>query len=325
MQHPPHLLSLPTEIQQLIAAHTPYNGLRALRFAHRTFATLISTSHLATARDHLRASLAHSERHGLSFPADALRHTNAYLDLISAPSSGLSLETCTLSCYAYPTPTAYHSKRPTRVTPRTLPLGTHPHTLSTAATLHPCYSCLVLLPVSHFYTRQISNTRALGRADCAQRFCIDCAIHRGIWTVGTRIGARGSEFVVCEACLGFKAHARLSPNLGVLGGPTPVAREEFGTKLCDDCFQGKLKARKEVQDMLEISGKRVVIETGTRGVLEEARDEGTVVLGRKGRCQRCWAINHTQRAALEELEGRPLCNACWTLATAGGAGDSMFS
>lgn len=76
---------------------------------------------------------------------------------------------------------------------------------------------------------------------------------------------------------------------------------------CGECFEGIVRRRP--------TWGAVAMER--RGEVD--RDTGNVVPGearsmRSGRCQRCWAIDHTERRAHREIDGRPLCKSCWSMA-----------
>jgi hypothetical protein len=162
----------------------------------------------------------------------------------------------------------------------------------------PCYVCLKVLRREGFAYTQTHKRRGLGHSEAKSRFCLGCAVRKGIYGKRTvvRVGGRGhgkggGYKVVCVRCWGIG---------------DAVARDEWDGS--EGCCKGCVEAG--WLDDVGMDGKG----TGEGAVVRSgAIDLGEVdeVHARSTRCQRCWAIDHTQIAAVRCSGDQLLCGPCW--------------
>ena len=64
----------------------------------------------------------------------------------------------------------------------------------------PCYTCLRLLPILHFDSKQPHHSRGELNSTCRLRTCIDCCLAGNRMTVGAHFWRRGVEYAKCIIC-----------------------------------------------------------------------------------------------------------------------------
>jgi hypothetical protein len=282
--------TLPPEIILLIGDQIPYHTLHALRLTHRAFASTIQPEQLARSHQKLRTQLYEQERHNRAYPPDVLNFAYSYMD------------THNNVCVPADTPTPkrpiYLPKHRRSSVPRTLPRngnisGTHGFESSTQPTLYPCYTCLLVLPAIQFAWRQISGARAPRRSQCRNRYCVDCGIRTRRWALGTRF----DDHVICSICFDLRPKVRESVYyLWVDDKLVDKVHSPENEEMCDDC----------VEDLIRKAAKQSEVELDRRAGWNGSWPSET----RSGRCQRCWATDHTIRASQESSVGQHLCVSC---------------
>lgn len=245
--------------------------------------------------DVLHAILDHTPYHSLH----ALRLTHRTFATLITPTalktsrSALSshLRNCERTGAPYPTNLASYFKP---ANPRTVPLGSSRPTFDNVPFNNdprPCYTCLLPLPPSHFTLRLLVTF---------PRICIDCAVTTGRWPPGTRTAGH----IVCAVCGGFKPYTDRIGELSRDRGPESgnMVKPSLRRVACNDCF--------------EVMMQRAALGEGN---LDEGLSQGSQndeAQLRSGRCQRCWAIDHTERPVHREVQGRPLCEGCFAFVAA---------
>jgi len=163
-----------------------------------------------------------------------------------------------------------------------------------------CYSCFKELPRRCFARTQCTRRRSLGHRDAGLRFCMKCGVEKGKWEPGKVIKAPGGGLVVCHRCQELKK-------------TNAQARKEG---LCPDCFNRKNQAElAPSQPRIEPPRDQPVSQPQARHVPS--------IKERAGRCQRCWAIDHTEQPAMAHDGIQPLCASCFSLISGTGTGSSV--
>lgn len=161
--------------------------------------------------------------------------------------------------------------------------GAEPCHTSIVPELLPCYFCLKYVPYGNFVPSQVKRKRAFGHVKCIHRFCNDCAVRKKKWARGEIVFTGKGYFRVCERC-----------------GMVEALRRESGCgrkphKVCQKCH------------ILEHDGSK-------QEDLPSSRF-GRKLGMRAGRCQRCWAVSHEERAGEYEEGGQLMCSECFDTAT----------
>ncbi|OAP57032.1 hypothetical protein AYL99_09145 [Fonsecaea erecta] len=128
-----------------------------------------------------------------------------------------------------------------------------------------CYSCLKALPRECFVESQVTGRRSLGHHEARRRFCRTCGVTKGIWEKGTVIRDGRCTLVLCKACNNLKT-------------PTPESKNEGMCELCHHEATCEMCQRKPPESLLETAAEPRTAQPSTRAT----------------RCQRCWAISHTE-------------------------------
>ena len=199
----------------------------------------------------------------------------------------------------------------------------------------PCYICLHPLPRSSFAHTQTHASKAHGHAKARMRFCFDCGVRRGLYARGLVLRCfLGPDRVLCIKCggLGVAAKRRTgrNPNGRVdREGQKRAQVLDYGTRdgvafwvtdvrgFCVDCA-GKLKPEVDAEDVEEVVDPAGKLEQGETDAVSSSTTYGSgrSIPGkgtgeRKGRCQRCWSIDHTERPAHMFQGDQLLCQECW--------------
>ncbi len=288
----PVILTLPPEIlNQLISTLTSdpatYHTLLSLRLTHRLFATLISLT--------------------------ALKFQHALLSR------------------------HYFQNEVTSVLS-----GTYDHR-STIPDLWPCYICLHLRHRTDFSHSQTHSHHSVAHAKAHLRICLACGVRKGIYVPGTVLRCfQGPDKVVCLSCRCFGVSAKV---LGTVAGKVPPSsisaetisgREDSLASMSvpeDDVPRNALRSDREVKGLCwncaygggspssKIEGDKVrnIKQLPGEYFIEQlmgCQASGQLHFGkgtseRKGRCQRCWAVDHTGRAAQRMHGNQVLCQECW--------------
>ena len=187
-----------------------------------------------------------------------------------------------------------------------------------------CYLCLRLLPRDDFASTQLQGGRCLGHKSYAKRFCIDCGWRKKIWERGSVKGRGKRAIIVCIRCGGlnrsdppqwFKYYRVCSTKCFRIHSACWIRfNAEWPVKnwirhIESDSEWQRIKMReREESSKPERSPvtKATVIRMAHVLVTKTAST-------RRTRCQRCWAINHTQK--LTWLLGSVLCKDCELVAT----------
>jgi len=150
-----------------------------------------------------------------------------------------------------------------------------------------CYSCFSELPRERFANSQVTKRRDYGHRRGWRRFCEECGVKRGFWVKGTVLrGHSGGEVkVVCVRC-------------GKLRVTDSTALQKSMCQMCHN---------------VELDGTEVLRGNGKEkhALIDVGQQEEKGMLKRMGRCQRCWAIDHTIKAfAVRGESGELLCERC---------------
>lgn len=353
--------SLPWELVIVLLENMPYHTLVSLRQVNRQFSRLITIRVLADAHARLAFQLERCEQHQTEFPAYLVEITEPYreyffksdqnnvetdngpraLSTPTHPDSLLrskSLPGTAPGTLLHSLPKYRNATDDLATTPQVLPLSYHGHLhppLLLPLTV-PCYSCLLLLPATHFSPRQISNKRRPGGSDCARRCCCDCATFSGKWQGGTYIGASGHwlrryhEYnwvvrIICVECNVFVndwtinrkncltgrlcAKCRKNRYLNLKANLSPTCRA-WQHELQARGIEARVWIRKLAEESWDMRSARPSANRNASIVFRTDLEKYM----RVGRCQRCWAIDHTEREPKGKVDGRPLCEQCLSLA-----------
>ncbi|KAK4945143.1 hypothetical protein LTR10_015569 [Elasticomyces elasticus] len=166
----------------------------------------------------------------------------------------------------------------------------------TKATRLNCYACLQNLPRECFTDSQVMGRRSLGHKDAKKRFCKVCGVKKGIWERGTTVKESKHTWIVCKGCAAIvKADARY----------------KRGGVCSADCFARVEHFNLDAEIGSSTTEDRPLISSPPVTAIADLVACGTSST-RATRCQRCWSINHTQKAADGAL-GIHLCKDCETL------------
>ena len=216
---------------------------------------------------------------------------------------------------------------------------------STSPDFWPCYICLHLHPLTNFAHSQSHIRKSLAHVSARLRFCLSCGVRKGIYVPGLRVRRfQGPDKVVCLSCRRFGTHANVSGKVAVkllqrfkaaemmssAPGSSPADMPDDVPKnavkvddkaivsgLCRECVYGggshaneaeadENKVRKSkrwpgayfVERLLALESSRQRVFHTSTGEL-------------RGRCQRCWDVDHTERAVHRVYGGQLFCRACW--------------
>ena len=206
---------------------------------------------------------------------------------------------------------------------------------STLVSDWPCYVCLLALPARCFAKKQIRGRRTFGHKHAAKRVCLDCGVKIGWYVAGMEVtcggGLKGkggvrTGFLRCGAGIGHFENqgagtGESGKGCGKLSvvGPREMKRarmmERAGT--IDKMFY-QMGVRREMlldccrwKEVSEVDGEGVERSPETQASQDLATVLGNTGTMRQGRCQRCWAIDHTSREAEGTgMKGEPLCGGC---------------
>lgn len=108
---------------------------------------------------------------------------------------------------------------------------------------------------------------------------------------------------MCALCNDFKQQTARDAKLSFVRGRKTgnTVKPSLRRVACDDCLEAMVQ-----RAALEDGGSDEGLGQGSQN------DEAQL---RSGRCQRCWAIDHTERPVYREVQGRPLCGGCFALVT----------
>jgi hypothetical protein len=169
-----------------------------------------------------------------------------------------------------------------------------------------CYVCLKTLPRDYFTLTQLTGSRSLGHSGFKKRFCIGCGRMKHIWSKGDVIGCGKHTVVICRlpACDGIskgyadpelKRNRVCSQNCLSLwrassGRTNLKLSAEDGVKLSD-------RPEKELATTEELMAMtHTMAPSAATTCKHEAHMTGIVTASTRGsRCQRCWAVSHTER------------------------------
>ncbi|KIV85526.1 hypothetical protein PV11_01213 [Exophiala sideris] len=166
----------------------------------------------------------------------------------------------------------------------------------TKATRLNCYACLHNLPRECFTDSQVMGSRSLGHKDAKKRFCKVCGVKKGIWERGTTVKESKHTWIVCKECAAIvKADARY----------------KRGGVCSADCFARVEHLKHDAEVGSSTTEDRPLTISPPLIAIEDLVDCGNSRT-RATRCQRCWSINHTQKAADGAL-GLHLCKGCEAL------------
>ena len=349
------LLSLPPEILLVFIKRAPYHTLLALRQVSHIFASLITTNTLLAAHKRLTYQILHQEQSWSPFPDYLLDLTKPYRDLVAFTTTPIAQQApphanipATSLLHFLPKHrqvSALHNPAPRNI-PLSMHHHLHPPTIPSLAII--CYRCLLPLPATHFSTRHITGPRRPHGPASQKRFCIDCALSSKRWQPGTKIrnGTRTRYYPPSQldkrGVVLYRQEVLTTPFYGNLwANPETFNRMRVVCEICGDLqvyLHHWRKRCRETRLCAYCTGEYVDDETvppmpGYIAELHTQRRqaERTVVrltnlpglkllemFGRKTRCNRCWAIDHTAAPANGgEFEGVPLCEACVNLALIG--------
>jgi hypothetical protein len=150
-----------------------------------------------------------------------------------------------------------------------------------------CYCCFREQLKGRFANTQVTKKRAFGHRDGCRRFCKECGVKRGFWAKGTVLrGFWWEELrVVCVRC-------------GELRETDTTALQKSMCKMCHFVEPDQAEALRRHE-----KEKHALIGVG--------QQEEKGMLKRMGRCQRCWAIDHTIKPFVVRGEsGELLCERC---------------
>ena len=216
---------------------------------------------------------------------------------------------------------------------------------STTPDLWPCYICLHLQPRTNFAHSQTHASHSVAHAKARLRFCIDCGVRKGIYIAGTVLRCfHGPDKVVCLRCRRLGVSAKICGKVAVKLSPSSNSADAISTSgsslatttvrradiprnainvdrdirgLCMDCAYGEGSrfdqteaGQNEVRRSKRLPGD-FFVERLLGYQRSDQRDFSSGTGERKGRCQRCWAIDHTERAAHQRHGHQLLCQECW--------------
>jgi hypothetical protein len=267
-----NLVSLPSELLRLLVAHTihldlpkSYFTLISLRLTHSIFASIVPVAALRGAHEVLADHYLDSEIQQHFDPWDNQLELQFQFNLQLEPVNPAS-------------------------------------TIRFGGNRFPCYICLRVLQRDCFAYTQTHKRRGLGHSEAKSRFCLNCAVRKGIYGKGSVVkmggaghGKGGAHKVVCVRC-------------GEIGDA--VMRDGRDEGCCKICVEA---------GWLDAMGLGVV-KSRDDGVVARGADEMGLVArqgfvddvhARSTRCQRCWAIDHTQTRAVSCSGDQLLCVLCW--------------
>ena len=194
----------------------------------------------------------------------------------------------------------------------------------------PCYTCFFAMPAHSFAKKHIRGRRTFGHKDAGKRFCIECGVQKRFYVAGMEItcggGRRGTRgvrvgFSRCGAGIG-------QGGIGFLKDGEWTGGNGRGCGMLRMVDTKQMRAARYIEQVFQQTGwrreilldccawKEKVAEDvegglGTQGNQPSGIESATAGTTRQGRCQRCWAIDHTSRV-VEGLgmNGEPLCGQC---------------
>ncbi|KIX10414.1 uncharacterized protein Z518_01496 [Rhinocladiella mackenziei CBS 650.93] len=281
----PHFFSLPKELSDQILSHLTYNDLLPFRLTCHFASALVPFSELKLLRLRLKTALLADERadyeqkqmkfHNFERWARAFPHEYRTWDSGDAISN------------------------------------IHANFITKATHLN-CYACLRKLPRECFTETQAMGSRSLGHKDGRRRFCRSCGVSKGIWEKGSTVKDARCTWIICRGCDKMRK-CDPDPALKSDGVCSAACLEKVRmTTMNGSCSLQKNggSAEPHGSKRLEIRAATAAVMSGVvngAGILEDATPST-----RANRCLRCWAINHTERAA-DGLMGLNLCGKCEAL------------
>lgn len=302
------LTSLPSEILTSVLTHLDYHSLVSLRLTSHSFSAVITRHHLALAFILTKIQLIRTEkeinnddnrfitylRSSSAFLARYSRlhqHTSnppvfyPHLTLVACASHLSYLKSFPGFLSGDHTTHRYYNNIPDR----------NP----ADARLHPCYTCVHLLPTTSFIARQLKGKRRYGHEDCVKRMCNACHVRKGLWKKGTVITVgKQQEVLICGDC--GEANLLMEEREGMLEW-----NRGKESKFCKQCWLKK--------NMKQGSEE----EKGAAIMRKSAEWEQAAAMSkslRANRCQRCWSISHKESPAEYEEGGQLMCSVCYQVA-----------